>query len=217
MDQVTLRAEARTETGSRPGRRRRAAGEVPAVLYGRGLDPISVSVNRRDLYAALHTEAGSNALINLAVEGSKKPYLTVAREIQRHPVRGEIAHVDFISISLDEAIAAEVFLEFVGTPEAVKHEGAILETIRTAVHLKALPMDIPGHITVDISDLEIGTTLKVADLPAIDGVEYLDDPETDLVTVAIPRVVVEEEPVAEGEEDAAAAAEGAEPEAGDEG
>lgn len=203
MDQVTLRAEPRTELGSRVGRRLRRSGSVPAVLYGRGIEPLPVAVDRRALYAVLHTEAGANAIINLEVTGTKKPYLTVAREVQRHPVRGEIAHLDFIGISLDEEIHAEVALEFVGLPVGVKRDAGIVETIRTTTEVAALPLDVPGHITVDISEMQVGDTLRVADLPAIKGVRYVDDPDTDLVSVIIPRVAVE--PTAE------VALEGAEP------
>jgi len=197
MDQVSLRAEPRDVVGSRPARRLRGTGKVPAILYGRGLDPLILTVDRRDLYAALHTEAGANALINLEVEGTKKPFLTVAREIQRHPVRGEIAHLDFISISLDEKINAEVGIEFLGTPLSVREEGALVETIRNSVNVEALPLDIPAHIQLDISEMALNDTLKVSDLPVIDGVEYVDDPESSVVTVIIPRVA-EPEPV-EGE------------------
>ena len=214
MDQVSLRAEQRDLVGTRPAKRLRGAGKVPAVLYGRGLDPLTLTVDRRDLYAALHTDAGANALINLEVEGTKKPYLTVAREIQRHPVRGEIAHLDFISISLDEKITAEVGIEFLGTPDAVKEEGALVETIRNSVMVEALPLDIPAHIQLDISGMALHDTLKVADLPAIDGVEYVDDPDASVVTVIIPRIVEPEEPepaegeLVEGEEGLVEGAEG---------
>ena len=210
MDQVTLRAEPRTDRGSRIGRRLRRTGAVPAILYGRGLDPVSVAVDRRELYAVLHTEAGANAIINLEVVGTKKPFLTVAREVQRHPVRGEISHLDFISISLDEEIHAEVLLEFTGQPVGVKRDGGIVETIRIMVNVSALPMDVPGHITIDISELGVGDGKTVADLPEIKGVRYLDPPETDIVQVIIPRIVLE--PVAveavpvEGAEGEAAAA-----------
>lgn len=201
MDQVSLRAEPRTAAGTRPSKRLRSTGKVPAILYGRGLDPQSLVVDRRELYAALHTEAGSNALINLEVEGSKKPYLTIAREIQRHPVRGEIAHLDFISISLDVKIHAEVGIEFDGVPDVVKFEGALVETIRNSVMVEALPLEIPAHIPLDISAMELGDTLKVSDLPAIEGVVYVDDEEASIVTVIIPRIVEPEEPEpAEGEE-----------------
>lgn len=194
MDQVTLRAEPRTDHGTRPSRRARRVGNVPAIVYGRGLDPISVTVGRRELHAALHTEAGSNALINLEVPGSKG-LLTVARQIQRHPVRGEIIHLDFINISLDEKIHAEVGIEFHGTPRGVKEESGIIETIRASVGVMALPMEIPAHIPLDISAMGVGDTLKVSDLPVIAGVEYLDEPEADLVTVIIPRVVEAAVPV----------------------
>ncbi len=200
MDQVSLRAEPRTEHGTRPSRRMRRSGGIPAIVYGRGLDPMSVTVGQRELYAALHTDAGTNALINLEV-GKGKPLLTVAREIQRHPVRGEIVHLDFINISLDEKIHAEVGLEFHGTPVGVKSEGGIVETIRAAVEVIALPLEIPAHIPLDISAMQVGDTLTIADLPVIDGVEYVDDPETDLVSVLIPRIVEVAEPESvEGEE-----------------
>ncbi len=211
MDQVSLRAETRTEFGSRVGRRLRRAGSVPAVLYGRGLDPVNVAVDRRDLYAALHTEAGSNAIINLEVTGTKKPFLTVAREVQRHPVRGDIAHLDFISISLDEELHAEVSLEYVGIPIGVKRDAGIVETIRISVNIMALPLDVPGHITIDISELEVGQGVKVSDLPAIKGVRYLDEPETDLAQVIIPRVIVEVVPEVVAVEGAVEGVPGAEP------
>jgi large subunit ribosomal protein L25 len=165
------------------------------MVYGRGLDAVTISVDRRELYSVLHTESGANALIDLSVEGQKK-LLTVAREVQRDPVRGEIVHLDFISISLDEAIAAEVHVEYLGVPEGTQ-EGGVLETIRTVVNVSALPMDIPSSIPLDISEMIVGDTLKVADLPAIEGVEYTEDPDASLVTVVIPRIF--EEPVVEGD------------------
>jgi large subunit ribosomal protein L25 len=211
MEQVSLRAEARTETGSPAARRLRGDGGVPAVMYGRGQDAMSLTVDRRDLYTALHGEAGTNALINLEVD--KDSFLTVAREVQRHPVRGEITHLDFIRISLDEAISAEVAIEFMGTPADVRDGEGIVETIRTSVNIRALPMKIPGAIPLDISGLSIGDTLTVGDLPDLEDVEYEDDPESAVVTVVIPRLeIVEPEPtdeLLEGEE----GAEGAEGEA----
>lgn len=197
MDQVTLRAEPRPARGSRAARRMRRDGAVPAVLYGRGLDPLTLAVDQRDLHVVLHTEAGLNALINLEVEGGDK-VLTVAREVQRHPVRGDIVHLDFIKISLDEKITAEVAVHYQGTPLGVE-EGGVVETIRTAVHLRAFPMDIPDHISVDISGMTVGDTLKVSDLPVIENVEYIDDPEASLVTVVIPRIVEVAEPEPEEE------------------
>jgi large subunit ribosomal protein L25 len=215
MDQVTLRAEVGRETGSRSSRRLRRAGQVPAVVYGRGLEPLSVSVDRRDLYGVLHTEAGLNALINLEV--GKKKYLTVAREIQRHPVRGEIQHLDFLQISLDEPIQAEVGVEFVGEAAGTR-EGGIVEYLQTSVIVEALPTEIPTGLTLDISELGVGDSARVADLPALEGVRYITDEQSPLVAVVTPAAVQVEEPeeleegaeLAEGEVGEAEAREAAE-------
>ena len=206
MEQVTLSAERRAESGSRPARRMRRTGRVPAIVYGRGLDPLSVSVSGRELYSALHTAAGANAILSVEIDGDE-PVLAVAREIQRHPVRGEITHLDLIKVSLDVAIEAEVSIEYLGTPLGVRDEDGIVETIATSVMIEALPTAIPPSIPLDISELVIGDTLKVEDLPETEGVTILDDPERPLVTVLAPRLIEEEEVVAEGEE----LEEGAEP------
>jgi large subunit ribosomal protein L25 len=200
MDQVKLRAETGRELGSRPARRLRREGLVPAVVYGRGAETVSVAVDKRDLYRALTTEAGANVLINLEV--GKEKLLTVAREVQRHPVRNEITHLDFIRISLDEAIQAEVGIEFIGVPIGVREDGGIVDTISTSVTINALPTDIPSSIEVDISELNVGDTIFVEALPALEGVEMLTDPETPLASVVIPAAVeaaVTEEEELEGE------------------
>lgn len=188
MQQVSLRAERREAAGTGPARRLRDEGDVPAVLYGRGLDSTPLRVSRRDLYAALHTESGTNALINLEV-GSDK-YLTIARELQRHPVRGEIIHLDFINISLDVKITAEVGIDYQGEPKGVE-EGGVVETIRTSVMVSALPMEIPSSVSVDISEMGVNDTLTAAMLPEFEGLEYLEDMEQALVTVVIPRIIEE--------------------------
>ncbi|MCB2224154.1 MAG: 50S ribosomal protein L25 [Actinobacteria bacterium] len=214
MEQITLRAETGRETGSAPSRRLRREGGVPAVVYGRGIDPITIAVDRRELYAALTTEAGLNALINLEV--GKEQHLAVAREIQRHPVRGEVTHLDFVKISLDEAIEAEVAIEFIGTPIGVREEGGIVDTVNTSVIVNALPMAIPSSIPAMIEDLNIGDTYTVGMLEAVEGVEIVSDPDMPLATIVIPAALLVEEPeaeelegeLAEGEE--GEAAEGAE-------
>lgn len=210
MDQVTLRAEPRTEIGTRPARRLRRDGRIPAVVYGRGSESLSVTVASRDLFSVLHTEAGLNALINVELDGGDS-VLTVAREIQRHPVRGDITHLDFIKVALDEAIQADVGVEYTGIPVGVQSDGGFVETIAATVSISALPTEIPAGIEVAIDELGIGDTLKVSDLPEIEGVEYLDDPDQPLVTVLLPKI--EEEP--EVEEIEGELAEGEEPEDGE--
>ena len=208
MDQVSLRAVARTEAGTRPSRRLRRGGHIPAVVYGRGLEPIAVAVSTGDLFSVLHTAAGLNALIRLDVDGSE--VLTVAREIQRHPARGTITHLDFIQVSLSEPIQADVLIDFQGTPVGVSQDGGIVETIETTVSIRALPAEIPTSIAVDISALEVGDTLLLGDLPSIAGVEYVDDAERPLATVLLPRIVEEAETLPEEGEEPGAGAEAAE-------
>lgn len=213
MDQVTLHAAKRDDFGSRPARRMRREGQVPAVVYGKGMDAVTVSVNTRELFGVLHTEAGLNALINLDLDGDGS-VLTVAREIQRHPVRGDITHLDFIQVSLDEEIEADVTIEYVGTPAGVREEGGFVETIEATVFISALPTAIPSSIELSVEDLNIGDTVRIADLPTIEGVTYLDDLERPLLTVLAPRLE-EEEPEEELEE--GELAEGEEGEAAEEG
>ncbi len=200
MEQVTLRAEIGRSTGTRESRRLRRAGLVPAVVYGHGLGPVTIAVDRRSLLGALHTEAGLNALINLQVEGSD--YLTVAREVQRHPWRGDIIHLDFIQISLDEEIEAEVHVEYTGTPVGVREQHGIVETMHSSVVLSALPAAIPSHITIDITPLGINDSVRVSDLPELPGVTYITDRAQIMVMVVIPAAAVAEAPAAEGEVEA---------------
>lgn len=199
-DQITLRARSGRTTGSRASRRLRREGQVPAIVYGKDVDaPINVAVNHHDLVAALSTEAGTNALITLDL-GSDS-VLTMPRIIERHPFRNEIRHVDFVTVSLTEKVSAEVHVHFEGEPVGVR-EGGVPSYARTTVYVEALPAEIPTSIALDISDLDIGDNLRVEDLPTIEGVEYLDEPEAVIVSVTVPRALVEEEPEEEleGEE-----------------
>ena len=125
MQQESLHATKRVTSGSRASKRLRRDGRVPGVVYGSGLDPTAVHVSARDLYAVLHTQAGLNAIIEVDVAGDK--VLTVAREVQRHPVRGDIEHLDFIEVRMDTEIEAEVGIVYQGVPIGVLEEGAIVE------------------------------------------------------------------------------------------
>jgi len=202
MQQETLRALKRTVSGSRPARRMRRDGQIPAVVYGAGIETEEIAVETRALHAVINTDAGLNALINVEIEGGSET-LAVAREVQRDPVRGDIVHLDFIKVSLDIAIDAEVGLEFTGTPRGVIEEGGFVEMIENAVMLSALPTAIPTSIEIDISELGIGDSLKVEDLPVLEGVTYVTESDRPLVTVLLPSIVEEEEEVdelLEGEE-----------------
>lgn len=199
MSEVTLRADTGRQLGSRSSRRLRRDGMVPATVYGKDSDPLSVSVNARDLRRILGTDAGLNAIISLEV--GSDTHTALARELQRHPVRGDIIHLDFVKISLTDRVDAVVFIDFTGDPVGVRDEGGIVETVTTSVNVQAVVTNIPDSIELDISDLNVGDSLKVSDLPDLEGVEYMDDEDLTLATVVLPAAMLadEEEDAEEGE------------------
>jgi large subunit ribosomal protein L25 len=198
MSEVSLRAEPGRTSGSSEARRIRAGGQVPAIVYGKGIDPVSVSVDARELHNALHTEAGSNALINLEIDGSKT-ILTMARAIERHPFRSEYRHVDFVMISLDETTTVEVHIDFLGTPVGVR-EGGVFSPRRTTVTVECLVTAIPSSIELDVSGVEIGGSLRIEDLPDLEGVTYIDELDAVVMSVTTPAAEIEEPVVGEDED-----------------
>ena len=212
--EVTLAATTGRTQGSSSSRRLRREGMVPAVVYANDLEPVPVAVNHRELAAALRTEAGSNVIVSLDVEGGET-YTTLVREIKRHAYKPRIDHVDFVRISLTETVSAEVHIEFIGEPVGVRLSGGIVETMNTSVSIEALPMAIPSAFEVNIEDLDIGDTITVASIVAIDGVEIMSDLDMPLASVSLPAAVLAaDEEVEEGEE-GVEGEEGAEGEAGD--
>jgi large subunit ribosomal protein L25 len=197
MSEVSLRAQTGRAPGSRNSRRVRRQGMTPAVVYGPGLDPIPVAVDSHDLHVALHTDAGTNAIISLEIEGGET-VTTMARVIEKHPFRNEYRHVDFVKVDLTQKVHADVAIHFEGTPVGVE-EGGVFSPARTHVLVEVLPTQIPQFIELDIGAVELGSSLRVADLPEIEGVVYLDDPESVVMSITAPAAEIVEEPV-EGEE-----------------
>jgi large subunit ribosomal protein L25 len=195
MPEVSLRAQTGRSTGSRDSRRVRKTGDVPAIVYGKGTEPVPIAVNAHDLHVVLHTEAGANALINLEIEGGAT-LLTMARVIERHPFRNEYRHIDFVTVSLDEIVTAEVAIHFEGSPIGVK-DGGVFSPQRTHVVIEALPNAIPSAIVLDVSEVEIGDSLRIADLPVVEGVTYTEDP--DAVVMSVTTMAAEEVVEPEGE------------------
>jgi large subunit ribosomal protein L25 len=206
MEEVTLVAEVRRGTGKSVARKIRRQGKVPAVVYGLGTESTAVSVPARELQHILH--GGVNTLINLDMTGTTE--LVLARQIQRHPVRHHLLHVDLIRVSRDVAIAAEVPIHLVGEPEGVR-DGGLLEQVIFTLSVEAKPGEVPRAIEIDVSGLTIGDHLSVADLVLPPGVVTTQDPEEQVAHVSQPRglALPEEEEAAAAE--AAAAEEGAEP------
>ncbi|HWD56247.1 MAG TPA: 50S ribosomal protein L25 [Acidimicrobiales bacterium] len=207
MAEVVLAAEVDRPLGSRAVRRLRREGKIPGVIYGHGTDPLPVAVVARDLRVALNTEAGANQLLSL--DTGSGTYLTIARDMQRHPVAQTVTHVDFIIVRRDEVIGADVPIVLVGEALEVHHGDGLVEQQMFTLSINALPSDIPTSIEADITELTIGGQLRVSDLPLPASVSTDVDPETAVVIGQPPRVVVEEEVAAEGEAVEGAAAEGA--------
>ena len=207
MAEVVLAAETGRPRGSRAARRLRREGKIPGVIYGHGTDPLPVAVGARELRVALNGEAGANQLLSL--ETGSGTYLTLARDMQRHPVAQTVTHVDFIIVRRDEVISADVPITLVGEAIEVQHGDGLVEQQMFTLSINALPADIPSGIDADISELTIGGQVRVSDLTLPSGVTTDVEPETAVAIGQPPRVVVEEEVVAEGEE--GAAEEGAEP------
>jgi large subunit ribosomal protein L25 len=190
MADITLVAEQRPEKGSRPAGRLRRAGKVPAVVYGLGIDTLMVTVPARDLGHILAGESGANTLISLQVDGDD--VLTLARQIQRHPTRGELMHVDFIRIRRDVAVSAEIPVHLVGEASGVR-DGGLMEQLIFNLTIEAMPGNIPVSLEVDVSALAIGDQIHVSDVPLGDGVATQVEGDAVVAQVAAPRVVTEAE------------------------
>ena len=211
-----LKAEARAETGKGAARKIRAGGRVPAVVYGHDVEPIPVSIDAKELFHLLHTDAGMNVLVDMNVNSDQ--FLAMPREVQRDHIRGQFLHVDFLRIRRDEKIGVEVPIHLVGESHGVK-EGGVVEHHLWNLHLECFPQDVPTSIEADISGLGMNESLKVADLDIPqDKLTLLTSPDEVIVSVVPPQILrVEEEVAAEGEEEAAAAEAGAEGAEGEEG
>ena len=192
--EVTLRAEPRSTTGKGSARQARRAGRVPAILYGRGIVPTPLAVDSKQIGHALHTEAGANVLVNLEVEGGRR-YLTMVREVQRHPVRGHLLHVDFVNTARDVKTHAEVPLQITGESRGVR-EGGVIEHHLWELRVVALPTDIPSSLEADISHLAIGDHLRVADVTPPAGVDIISEPDEIILSVVEPQAA---QGAAEGE------------------
>jgi len=191
--------------GSRSARRLRAEGKVPAVVYGLGQDSVPVSVDWSDLRRALTTDAGLNALITLDVDGEQQ--LSIIKDLQRDPVRRNVTHVDFIRIDREAEIQVEVPIVLTGQAEAVEREDGTVAHLMFTILVNSKPDTIPDELTIDVTDMEIGDAIRVADLDLPTGVSTDLDPEEVIVTAMVSRSTIE---VAAEEEAAEALAEEAE-------
>lgn len=201
--EITLEVQPRTDRGKGPAGRARVAGLVPAVLYGSAVEPVSLYVDARQMSQALHTEAGTNVLLNIKLDG--KSHLTVPREIQRHPIRGSLIHVDFVNVARNVKIHAEVPVHLIGESRGVK-EGGQLDHYIHSLSIEALPAEIPAAVEIDVSGLGIGESLTVADVKVPSGVEVLT-PGDELLLAVHSETMLEVEPEPEDQQEQGESAE----------
>jgi len=205
MEVGTLTVKLRSNIGSGFAKKTRRVGSIPAICYGGGKDPLALQVVPADLQKSLDPKKGRNTLLRLNVEGTKDVLTVLVKDAQRHPMRGDLVHVDFLRVALDKPVRATVPLNLVGKAEGVKNGGQMHQVYRT-LDLLSLPDKIPTHIDIDVSALNIGQSIHVADLKLPDGVKAAL-PGT--VTLCVVTVIKEEkEKAAAGEGEAAAAAAG---------
>lgn len=210
MDELLLTANLGRETGTRASRRLRGEGRVPAVVYGLGEDPVAISVEWPELRKALTTDAGLNALIQLDIDGTRQ--LSIVKEIQRHPTRRNVTHVDFIRIDANAMVTVDVPVVLLGEARNVTQVSGMVDQAMFFLTINSKPNAIPTEVTVDISELEVGESIKVGDVALPDGVTTDVDPEDAVASALVTRSTLEAmradeaAEAAEGEEGAAAPA-----------
>ena len=216
-----LKATRRHETGKGVARRLRAAGKIPAVLYGKDQETIPLTIDAREALYLFHSISVENTIVNVQIDDDKEELETLVREIQMHPFRPDLIHVDFYSIERGVALEVDIPASYIGTPQGVR-DGGILEVILHELRVKCIPSLIPDTIEIEISGLDIGDSIHASEISTDEGVELLTDPGQTLCLVSAPRVEEEEEELEEGEEgfepeEGAEGEEGADGEAGEDG
>jgi large subunit ribosomal protein L25 len=203
MATVELKVKTRDRIGTGGARQTRREGFLPAVLYGEGEEARSLSVNSKEFLPVIHTAAGENVVLNIKIEGENGgDCIAIIKEIQYHPVRREILHVDFQHISMTKEIVVRVPVEIKGESMGVKTRGGILEVIHREIEVECLPADIPDSIFVDVTELDVGDSLQVKDL-RVEKATIVTDPDETVVTIVAPSVIEEAKPEAEEAEEGA--------------
>lgn len=199
---ASLSAKSGRATGSAAARRLRAEDQIPAVLYGQGMQPVSISVARRDLRVALSGPAGQNTILKLDVDGTA--YNAIVKEMQRHPVRRTVSHVDFVQIDLSEEIVMAVPVHLSGTAKAVLSAGGLVDPAVDSIEVRTTPANVPNEILIDITDMTPEKVIRLGDIVLPSGVSAIGDPEMPVVTVLMSRAATEAaNAAAEGEAAAA--------------
>lgn len=216
MEQTVVKALTTRTLGSSSSRRLRREGNLPGVLYGMSKDPVNVHVAYTELREALKTEAGLNTVFHLSVDGVDD--LVIVKEIQRHPIKRNPIHVDFLRIDASQKISLDVPIHMVGEAEEAINEGLLVEQILFSLTVECSPTNIPDSLEADISILTADRNIVVSDISLPAGVETIVDADDPVISTVVPRAIVDEEEAVEGDdEDGEEGAEGEDAEASDEG
>ncbi|REJ74209.1 MAG: 50S ribosomal protein L25 [Acidobacteria bacterium] len=200
MSEYKLKVQRRDDFGKNVNRRLRAAGEVPAVVYGGDVETVPVSVSDRQMQAHLRS-GGENAIFLLQLDGSSEQRHAMIRDLQVDPRNGKLVHIDFYRVAMDEVVRVNVPIELSGTPIGVRRDGGMIDFPTREVEVECLPTAIPSSITVDVSAMTIGDHIEASALQLGDGVVLTDEPTRVIVSVSMPRI---EEPAADEEAEEAA-------------
>jgi large subunit ribosomal protein L25 len=202
MSTLKITAEARESAGKGVARKMREAGRIPAVLYGQGHEGVSLSLDSYELSQLLSTAGARTSVLELEVKGTERSgsQNVLIKEVQKHPYKDLILHMDLLEVSMSEEISVMVPIEITGTAKGVKLDGGILEMKRRELEIVCLPNVIPDMITYDVSELEIGDTVHVEDLPVAEGISIPHDTNFTILTVVAAAVEPEPEEEVEDEE-----------------
>ncbi|MFW6238085.1 MAG: 50S ribosomal protein L25 [Halanaerobiales bacterium] len=197
MERLNVKVEAREETGKGAARRLRREGKIPGIIYGGDRDPLPLAVDPLDI----RKKVNSNVIFDLEIEGGEaEEEVAMIKDYQKDVIKGNLIHVDFLKISMDEKIAVSVPVNIVGTSIGVK-EGGVMQQLMREIDIEALPDDVPDEVDLDITELDVGDSLQVDDLDVGDSVEILNSPEDVIVTIVTPSEEIEEEIEEELEEE----------------
>jgi large subunit ribosomal protein L25 len=202
MAQVTLEVEKRESQGKGPAKRLRAEGKIPAIFYGHGEKSIPLTIDAKMFHNILHAHAAENIIFDVKIPGQKNPFKAIIREVQHHPVRGDILHLDFLHISMKKKLHVSVPIVLVGSPLGVREKGGILQHILHELEIECLPGEIPEHIEVDVTELDVGDSIHIRDL-SLEKLNIITEVQRSIATIVPPTVitapVVEEEELVEEE------------------
>ena len=198
MKSVPLKAFPRAQKRRGPVKKLRTTGRVPATIYGRQAAPQNLEINAREISDLIHHHLSENLLVDLSIENdARAKRLALVQEVQHHPIDGKVLHVDFHEVAENEKVIVQVPVETVGEASGVKNSGGVLEHVLFKLKVRCLPKDLPEHIAIDVTAMEIGKTIHIGEITAPAGVEILGDKKLPVVSVTAPRAEEEVAPAGE--------------------